>query len=175
MSDTLVTIFIGIILLVAVFAVPMIATLNQNEDISESSIKSIVQEFANKEASKGKITLEDYDAFIQKLNATGNSFNVEMEVQPMGDNLGVKGSAGTPVNAVGENIRHSEYTVTIMNELNSEKQYLLNKGDYFIVSVKNTNVTLGKQIQSFFYQMVGKQTGTINTTANALVSVTGIK
>lgn len=175
MSDILVTIFVGIILLVAAFGIPMLATLNQNDEITESSVKAIVQEFVNKEASKGKITLEDYEAFLQRLNATGNTYDVALEVQVMGDNVGVKGSAGTTVNVIGENIRHSEFTTTILNSLNSESQYLLNKGDYFIVSVKNTNVTLSKQIQAFFYQIVGKDTTIIDTSANALVSVTGVK
>lgn len=176
MSDILVTILVGTILLVVAFAVPMLATLSQNDEITESSVKSIVQEFANKEANKGKITLEDYEEFLQKLNATGNTYDVELEVQIMGDNVGVKGSSGTSVNAIGENIRHSEFTNTIINALHSsDKQYLLNKGDYFIVSVKNNNITLSKQLETFFYQIVGKETSTIDTSANALVSVTGVK
>ena len=34
MSDILVTIFVGIILLVAAFGIPMLATLNQNDEIT---------------------------------------------------------------------------------------------------------------------------------------------
>ena len=68
-----------------------------------------------------------------------------MQVQVFGDNPGVKGSATTALNVIGENISHTEYNNTILGTLNSDGQYMLKKGDYFIVSVKNTNVTLGKQ------------------------------
>lgn len=175
MSDTLITIITITAILVLMFSVPMIATANQNDEITASSVKAIVEEFANKEAGKGKITLEDYDAFLQALNASGNSFDVDLEVQVFGDNPGNKGSAGSSLNAVGENIYHSEYTYTILENLNSSGQYLLKKGDYIIVSVENTNVTLGKQLQQVFYKAIGKKTNTISASASALVTVTGVK
>lgn len=176
MSDTFITIITAATIIILMFAVPMMATANQNDEITESSIKAITQEFVNKEAMKGKITAEDYNAFIEELNATGNTFDVELEVQVLGDNPGVKGSAGVVKNTLGENIRHSEFTTTILNKLESnEGQFLLHKGDYFIVSVKNTNITLGKQLQGFFYQVIGKESSIIDTSASALVSVTGVK
>lgn len=176
MSDTLITIFVVCAILVLMFAVPGMATANQNDEISESTVKALVEEFVNKEAMKGKILQEDYDKFIQDLNATGNKFDVELEVQVLGDNPGVKGSAGTVLNTIGENIYHSEYTHTILNALStSDGQYVLHKGDYFIVSVKNTNTTLGEQLQAFFHQVIGKETSKIDTSASALVSITGTK
>ena len=174
MSDTLITIGTITTILILMFAVPMMFTANQDDEITESSIVSLVDEFVNKEAAKGKITLEDYDAFIQALGATGNKYEVSMEVQKFGDNPGVKGSATSALNVVGENTRHSEYNNQILAGLNgTDKQYLLKDGDYFIVNVKNT--TLGKQLQQFFYQAVGKKTATIDTTSSALVTVTGTK
>lgn len=176
MSDTLITILTGAVIVVLLFAVPVGLTANQNDEIAESTIKAMVQEFVNKEAMQGKITAEDYQAFIQELNATGNTFEVEMEVQLLGDNPGVKGSPGTIRDTVGENVRYSEYTNNIVGKLESaEKQFLLHKGDYFIVSVKNTNITLGKKLQGLFYQVIGKDSSIIDTSASALVSVTGVK
>lgn len=176
MSDTLITIGTITTILVLMFAVPMMFTANQDDEITESSIVAIVDEFVNKEAAKGKITSEDYEAFIQKLGATGNKYEVSMEVQVFGDNPGMKGSATSALNVVGENTRHSEYNNQILAGLNgTDKQYLLKDGDYFIVNVKNLNTTLGKQLQQFFYQVVGKKTATIDTTSSALVTVTGTK
>ena len=45
MSDILVTIFVGIILLVAAFGIPMLATLNQNDEITESSVQVYINDF----------------------------------------------------------------------------------------------------------------------------------
>lgn len=177
MSDTFITIIAIAAIAVLMFALPMMSTTGQNDEITESTIKAMVEEFVDKESSQGKITMADYDAFIQKLNATGNTYEVEMEVQVMGDNVGVKGSAGKVVNTVGENIYYSEFTNGIINAMStSEKeQYLLKKGDYFIVSVKNTNVTLGKKLEVFFYQVAGKEASTIKSSASALVSITGVE
>ena len=176
MPDILITIITLTTILVLLFAVPVMFTANQNDEITESSIKTLVDEFVNKEASKGKITLEDYNMFIQDLNATGNKYDVDMQVQVMGDNPGVKGSATSALNVVGENIRYTEYNNKIVESLNGTKnQYLLNKGDYFIVNVKNSNVTLGTQLQQFFYQFSGKKTAIIDTTSSAMATVTGTK
>lgn len=176
MSDTLITIITITTILVLMFAVPMMFTANQNDEITESSIRAIVDEFVNKEATKGKITLEDYNTFVQALNATGNRYDIDMQVQIMGDNPGVKGSATTALNMVGENIRHTEYNDVIMSSLEgSGNQYLLNKGDYIIVNVKNSNITLGTQLQQLFYQVSGKGTAIIDTTSQAMVAVTGTK
>lgn len=176
MSDTLITIITITTILVLMFAVPMMFTANQNDEITESSIKAIVDEFVNKEATKGKITQEDYNMFIQALNATGNKYDVDMQVQIMGDNPGVKGSADKALNVIGENIRYTEYNEQILKNLNgADGQYLLNKGDYFIVNVKNSNITLGTQLQQFFYQVSGNGTAIIDTSSSAMVSVTGTK
>ena len=66
----------------------------------------MVEEFVNKEATQGKITSSDYDEFLRALDATGNSFEIDMQVQVFGDNPGVKGSATTALNVVGENLTH---------------------------------------------------------------------
>lgn len=175
MSNTLITIITITTILILMFMVPSVFTANQNDKIAESATKALVEEFVNKEASQGKITSEDYNEFVQALDSTGNKFEIDMQVQVFGDNPGVKGSATTALNVIGENISHTEYNNTILGTLNSDGQYMLKKGDYFIVSVKNTNVTLGKQLQQFFYQIVGKRTATIDVNAAALVSVTGVK
>ena len=139
---------------------------SMTEKVQEKIIKKLMP---YTETIKEQIDLEK--AFL----LTGNSFEIDMQVQVFGDNPGVKGSATTALNVVGENLTHTEYNNTILNKINSEGQYMLTKGSYFIVSVKNTNVTLGKQLQQFFYQIVGKKTATIDVNAAALVSVTGVK
>jgi len=67
------------------------ATANQNDKITQTSVQTIVAEFVNTAAKEGKISEENYDDFIQKLYATGNSYDVELEVQVLDDNPGKKG------------------------------------------------------------------------------------
>ena len=103
MSDTFITIIAVMIVAVTLFVIPVMATANQNDNITQTAVQTIVSEFVNTSAKEGKITINNYDNFIQKLFATGNSYDVEIEVQILDDNPGRKG-----VKAIGENIYYSD-------------------------------------------------------------------
>lgn len=46
---------------------------------------------------------------------------------------------------------------------------MLKNDDYVIVTVKNTNITMGTQLKNFLYNLIGKDTYTIGASASALV------
>ena len=173
MSDTLITIvaiFLGAILM---FIFPLMAVSDSQEGIAQTAVQSLVSDFANSSATQGKITLENYDTFIQRLHATGNTYSVEIEHQVLDENPGKK-TMLTSKDAVGENIYYSVYTNTIINNVEGVNQeHLLKKGDYLIVTVKNTNTTIASQVKNFFYKIVGSDTYTIAGSASVLVVNTG--
>lgn len=172
MQDTLITIiaiFAGAVLM---FVFPLMATTSAQEGISQTAVQTLVSDFANTVATKGKITPGDYNAFVQKLQATGNTYEVEIEHQILDENPGKK-SVATSADALGENIYYSVFTTDIMDDINQNKDYLLKKGDYIIVTVKNTNVTMATQVKNFFYKIVGNDTYTIAANASVLVINTG--
>ena len=138
--------------------------------ITQTAVQTIVSEFVNTSAKEGKITINNYDNFIQKLFATGNSYDVEIEVQILDDNPGRKG-----VKAIGENIYYSEFTNSIVEKIEQDNVYLLKQGDYVKAKVKNTNVTFGTQVKNFIYSILGKDTIAIEASGSALVSTTGSK
>ena len=138
MSDTFITIIAVMIVAVTLFVIPVMATANQNDNITQTAVQTIVSEVVNTSAKEGKITINNYDNFIQKLFATGNSYDVEIEVQILDDNPGRKG-----VKAIGENIYYSEFTNSIVEKIEQDNVYLLKQGDYVKAKVKNTNVTFG--------------------------------
>ena len=86
MSDTFITIITIVIVAVVMFVFPLMATANQNDAITQTSVQTIVSDFVNTAAREGKITMNNYDNFMQKLSATGNSYDVELEVQILDDN-----------------------------------------------------------------------------------------
>ena len=86
MSDTFITIIVVIAVALVMFVFPLMATANQNDAITQSSVQAIVSDFVNTAAKEGKITTANYDDFVQKLYATGNSYSVELEVQILDDN-----------------------------------------------------------------------------------------
>lgn len=173
MSDTLITI-IGIFLAaIIMFVFPLMTVSNTQDDISQVAVQSLVAEFVNKEATKGKVTLDDYNEFISKLYATGNTYSVELEHKIMTSNPN-KGAT----DQLGENLYYSVYNPTIIDGTNginnsTTGEYLMKKGDYLICTVKNTNTTIASQIKNFVYSIVGKDTYTIAASASALVVNTG--
>ena len=170
MSDTFITIVTVIAVALIMFVFPLMATANQNDNITKTSVQAIVSEFVNTAAKEGKITSNNYDNFVQKLYATGNSYDVEIEVQHFDDNPGDKGADR---DVIGENIYYSEYTNTIIEEIDRAGLYKLKKGDYVKAKVENTNVTFGTQMKNFLYSIVGKDTIAIEASASALVTTTG--
>ena len=174
MSDTLMTVIAIFVAAILMFVFPLMWTANSQEAISQTTVETLVANFVNTVATKGKIEEMDYNDLVYKLNATGNSFDVEIEVQKLDDNPGRKAKFTTP-NRIGENIYYSVFTTTILNELDSAHPYLLNKGDYIIVNVKNTNITLATQIKNFLFKIVGKDTHTIAASSTALVINTGTR
>lgn len=172
MSDTLTTI-IGIVLAaVLMFIFPLMSVSNTQDDIAQVAVQSLVSEFVNNAATKGKVTQNDYNDFISKLHATGNTYSIELEHKIMTTNPN-KGAS----DQLGENLYYSVYNSTIIDSadtgVENNEQYLMKKGDYIIATVKNSNRTIGSQIKNFLYSIVGKDTYTIAANASALVVNTG--
>ena len=171
MSDTLITVIAIFLAAILMFVFPLMTVSNTQDDIAQVAVQSLVAEFVNNAATKGKITQDDYNAFISKLYATGNTYSVELEHKIMTSNPN-KGST----DQLGENLYYSVYDPTIIEGdagIKTKNEYLMKKGDYIIATVKNTNVTIASQIKNFLYSIVGKDTYTIASSASALVVNTG--
>lgn len=172
MSDTLITI-IGIFLAaVLMFVFPVMTISNTQEDIAQVAVQSLTAEFVNNAATKGKITQDDYNTFVSKVYATGNTYDIQLEHKIMTTNPN-KGQN----DQLGENLYYSVYNSQIVDSkttgVNYKNEYLMKKGDYITATVKNTNTTIASQIKNFLYSIVGKDTYTIAASSSALVVNTG--
>lgn len=170
MSDTLITIIAVFLAAILMFVFPLMAISNTQDDISQVAVQSLVSEFINNAATKGKITEEDYNSFVSRLYSTSNTYDVQLEhkIMTTNPNKGVS-------NQLGENLYYSVYNTTILDKDNGVRsgEYILKKGDYISCTVKNTNTTLAAQVKNFIYSIVGKDTYTIAASASALVVNTG--
>ena len=173
MSDTLITVIGIFIAALLMFVFPLMAVSNTQDNITQVAVQSIVAEFVNNVATKGRITPEDYNAFLTRLSATGNSYDVQMEhkIMTTNPNKGVD-------DQLGENLYYSVFNTSILDNntgiYSPLGEYKLKKGDYFICKVKNTNITIASQVKNFLYSIVGKDTYTIAASASALVVNTGL-
>lgn len=170
MSNTFITIIAVMVAAVLMFAVPLMFTADQNDNVTQTSVQALVSEFVNTAAKEGKITQNNYDNFVQELYATGNTYSVELEVQVLDDNPGKKGEN---IKVIGENIYYSVFTNAILKEMDNKGAYAMKQGDYIIAKVQNTNETMGTSLKNFLFSIVGRDTIAIQASSSALVTATG--
>ena len=168
MSKIFITIILGVTVSVVFLVVPLVATSSQNDNITETAIQAILSDFVNTVGKEGKLTKNTLDELNSKLNATGNTYDLEIEVQVLDDNPGEK---GTNIDALGENIYYSVFNV--VEEVENNGVYLLKEGDRVIAKVENTNITDSTQFWNWIYKVVGHDTIAIEASSSALVTTTG--
>lgn len=172
MGDSLVTMVAIFLAAILMFVFPLMALSERNDDISQLSVQTTTTEFVDKIRTTGKITIDDYEAFISDLNATGNSFDVEFLIQQLDENPGVK-TTQTETTKIGENLYYSKYTSQIVTELIEDERVTLKEGDIVSVTVKNTNQTISQLLRNFFYMVSGNDTYQISAQNAGVVVVNG--
>ncbi len=109
---------------------------------------------------------------MQTLNATGNTFDVEVELKILDENLSSKvGQASS--SKIGENVYYSVYTSQMEDILNSKGKYILKEGDIISVTAKNTNTTISQMLKNFFYAVTGNTSYQIAGQDSAMVTANG--
>ena len=179
MSDSLITVVAIFLAAILMFIFPLMSVAERSADIAELTVQTAVTDFVDTARSTGKITMDEYSSMVSKIEATGNTYDVEMEVKVLDENVGKK-SAWTQGTVIGENIYYSVYTSQIMNylidnnKLENSGEYLMKEGDILVVSAKNNNKTLSQTIRGVFYSISGNGTYQIAAQASGLVAANGI-
>ena len=179
MSDTLITIIAILLAAVLMFIFPLLSVSERSDDISQLSAAAATTKFVDNARATGKITMDEYTKLVSTINATGNSYDIEMEVKVLDENVGKK-SAWTQGTVIGENVYYSVYTSQIVevlqdknNVYNSNGVYAMKEGDIFSVSVKNTNKTLSQTIRGVFYSVAGSDVYSISAQHSGIVTANG--
>ena len=173
MSDTVVTVVAIFLAAILMFIFPLMSTSDSTDDISKQLVDSTITDFVDGIRATGKITQDEYNSFVQTISSTGNSFDIEMEVQVLDDNPGKKVTEAE-YTKVGENYYYSKYTSQILEEVNSDKGAMyLKQGDLVSVSVKNTNRTISAILKDFIYRVTGNNASTVTAQHSGIVNVNG--
>lgn len=172
MSDTLITVIAIGLAAVLMFVFPLMTMSDRTDDVAQLAVETATTDFVDEVRTTGKITPDKYSKFIESIGSTGNTYNVEMQIQVLDENPGKK-TTQTTKDKIGENVYYSIYTTQIQDVLNSNNTYKLKEGDIFSVNVKNTNQTLAQQLKNFFYTVVGNDTYTIAASHGGMVTATG--
>lgn len=166
---TVVAIGLGAVLM---FVFPLMSLSERTDDISELAVQTATDEFIDTIRTTGKITLDDYEKYIQTITATGNSFDAEITIYQLDENPGVKVTQAE-MTKIGENVYYAKYTSQILEELNEVGRIKLKEGDRVSLEVKNTNETIAELLRNFFYQLTGDDSYQIAASKSAVVTVNG--
>lgn len=178
MGDTLITVIAIFLAAILMFIFPLMSISERNDDISQLAVTTATVEFVDNIRSTGKITLDNYDKFVQTINSTGNTYDVDISVKILDENPGKKND-GTSGTVIGENVYYSIYTSQILEEIGIGKnnptstQKKLKEGDMVYVSVKNTNTTIAQMLKNFFYSLSGNDTYSIEASHSGVVMTNG--
>ena len=148
--------FISIIILVAaLFLLPLIHSGDQKDAISQSYVSEKVTSFVEDVKKQGKITQSMYDRFLSDLDTTKTVYDIELvhthtEITPVFDADGnVSDVKQYNVCFYTDEILDGVYSHvadTDAGEVNGE--YHLTKGDYITVTVKNRHYTIATRLRN---------------------------
>ena len=172
MGDSLITIVAIFLAAILMFVFPLAAISEMNDQETLALVQSYTTEFVNKIRTKGKITVEDYEAYIQQLYATGNSYDIQFELKIADTNPGKK----TQNQQVGDTTYYGVYTAQVIDRLYADPDsgvYRLKEGDHVGVSIKNTNTTISQMIKNVLYSVTGDASYVISAQASGACVANG--
>lgn len=172
MGDSLITIVAIFLAAVLMFVFPLMSMSERTDDVSQLAVQTATTDFVDKVRTTGKLTLEDYDKYVSTLGATGNTYDVDIELQLLDENPGVK-TTQAEMTKIGENLYYSFYTSQVEEMLNDNARITLKEGDRIAVTAKNTNQTISQILKNFFYQIAGNDTYLITAQHSGIVTATG--
>lgn len=142
---------IGIVI-ISLFLLSYNLKLKEDEEII--NIQTEFEHFVDKACNTGKITNDDYNNLMSKLNSSGNSYELSIGIQHMdNDKLNKNNKEDTQI---GENTFYDTYTEQMLNSLNNQGEYLLNEGDVIQIKI----------IKSESQEIVAQQSGMVIVNGN---------
>lgn len=180
MEDTTVSIIGIIIAAVLMFMVPLYTIADRNDDISQLTVQTETALFVDNIIRLGKITATDYQQYISNLNASGNTYDIEMELKILDTNLTKRVTTQVDSSKIGENVYYSLYTSQIEDKLIQDETenpgkgvILLKEGDRISVTAKNSSKTLSQSLKSFYYTISGSDLHIISGSSSGTIAVNG--
>ena len=164
MGDSVITIVAIVLAAILMFVFPLMTMSDRTDDISQLTVQTATTDFVDNVRTTGKLSMDNYAAFEQKINATGNTYDIEMEAKILDENPAKKTTQAASTK-IGENVYYSMYTSQLLDTMGAgtgtSNTLRLKEGDMFSTSVKNTNTTLSQQLKNFFYRVTGNETYSI--------------
>lgn len=144
MGDSLSLVFSMIVAILIMFFFPMLDSWERQDDLSYMAAYSATVDLVDAVRNTGVLTSNMLASYTGQLAATANSYDIILEHREYKVVPGA--TAGT-----SEVVYLNHYTTEIDNAINTSGEYTFNKGDYFYISVKNTNKTQATVMKQAIY------------------------
>ena len=155
------------------FVAPLVALTERNDNVVQENVELLVNEFVTDVQNTGVITQAKYQSLENSLSATGNTYNVEIEIQHLDENPGKKTTQAN-YTKIGENVYYSDYTTQVMQQLqNGNKKICLKQGDRIVVDVKNTNETQAQTLKGSLLSFSNVGQYKISASSTGMINVNG--
>ena len=154
MGDSLITITAIALAAILMFVFPLMTMADRTDDISQLAVETALREFVDDVRTKGSLTIDDYDKLVQDISATGNTYDIELQINIRDENEAKK-LAQAVAQKIGEDEAFSLFTSQIMEQLMGDGKIILKEGDMFSAAVKQTNIGLSQQLANFLYSVSG--------------------
>ena len=116
MGDSVITIVAIVLAAILMFVFPLMTMSDRTDDISQLTVQTATTDFVDNVRTTGKLSMDNYAAFEQKINATGNTYDIEMEAKILDENPAKKTTQATATK-IGENVYYSMYTSQLLDTM----------------------------------------------------------
>lgn len=154
--DKVFALFLALLLL---FAWPIYESFQKQDDISSLVVLNAVSKFVDSARNKGYVSPAMYNDFVQEMQRTGNTFDVELEhhkkiIVPHYTNPLQPASFTGDISVEYDKFYNQQIMERLFPDSNepitsTNRIYPMHIGDFFQVTVKNTNRTHATVILDF--------------------------
>jgi len=131
-------------IIVGIYFTPILIITMQTDNSSQDIIDNAVQEFVDDARKSGKITATDYEKMMMIINTAHPLCDIHIIY---GEELYIPDGNNAPYQYYDEK-GESQILDVIYTDQGDTKDFLMKKGDYIKVSVKNTTPSFGTRIFS---------------------------
>ncbi len=174
MKDDSGEVYIGLIIVIMLAAillilVPVVAMAKRNDDTAQMYLQDELNSSVQAAAAKGGYTQEELNKLQARLDATNNSYDIEITINVADVNPGKK----TDNKKIGDTTYYSKYNAQVLEELQKNGVVILKEGDIITITAKNINTTFYQMIRNVLYGITGNEAYAQAAQASAIATVTG--
>lgn len=168
-ASVILAIFIAAVIM---FGYPLITMAGKTDKSAQVAVEATTNEYVDTIRTTAKLKQSDYEAYVKEISATGNSFDVELELQTLDENASKKATQGEGV-VQSKSTYTTYYTTQILDMINASDDKVLNlkEGDIISAKVTSNNTTIFQQLTKYLGKtsttgaIVASSSGVVTTTA----------